>query len=98
MNSPSRADFLKNLQEGGRYENTVAIYRESSSVGRVGIFDQALIAALPRGVRWIAHNGAGYDQIDVNACKEKGTSAPLPSVFRDYPRSVWKVYISPLFF
>jgi glyoxylate reductase len=74
MDSPNREDFLKNLQEGGKYEGTVAIYREGlSSVPRVGIFDRELIGAFPRGVRWIAHNGAGYDQIDVNACKEKGT-------------------------
>jgi glyoxylate reductase len=88
MDSPDRADFLKNLQEGVKYEGTVAIYRENSSARRVGTFDQELIAALPRGIRWIAQNGAGYDQIDVQACKEKGTSRhPLPSVFRDYWRS-----------
>lgn len=98
MNSPDRADFVKNLQEGGRYEGTVAIYRENSSAERVGVFDEALIAALPPGVRWIAHNGAGYDQIDVNACKEKGTSRRLlPPEFQIYPRSAGKADISPLF-
>jgi glyoxylate reductase len=82
MDSPNREDFLRNLQEGGKYDGTVAIYRESSSVPRVGMFDRELIGAFPRGVRWIAHNGAGYDQIDVNACKEKGTSREsLPLVF-----------------
>ena len=87
MDSPNREDFLKNLQKGGKYEGTVAIYRESSSVPRVGMFDRALIRAFPPGVRWIAHDGAGYDQIDVNACKEKGTSRQSsPSVFRDYLR------------
>ncbi|KAI0302364.1 D-isomer specific 2-hydroxyacid dehydrogenase [Multifurca ochricompacta] len=72
MNSPDRADFFVNLKAGGRYEGTVAIYRDNSSAERVGVFDRALIEALPPDVRWIAHNGAGYDQIDVNACKEKG--------------------------
>ncbi|KAH9050958.1 hypothetical protein EDB83DRAFT_2543099 [Lactarius deliciosus] len=72
MDSLDRADFLANLNQGGKYEGTVAIYRNNTSAEHVGVFDRALIEALPPGVRWIGHNGAGYDQIDVNACKEKG--------------------------
>ena len=79
MDSPDRADLFANLNQGGKYEGTVAIYRDNSSAERVGVFDRALIGALPLGVRWIGHNGAGYDQIDVNACKEKGISALLPT-------------------
>lgn len=36
------------------------------------MFDKELIKALPESVKWIAHNGAGYDQIDIDACKAKG--------------------------
>ncbi len=68
-----RADLLMNLNPGGRYEGMVAIFRDNSSGDRL-VFDHTLVGALPPGVRWIANNGAGYDQIDVNACKEKGTS------------------------
>ena len=84
MGSLDRADFLANLKPGGKYERAVAIYRTNESAEHVGVFDRALIEALPPNVRWIAHNGAGYDQIDVRACKEKGTSrqfrAPRPSM------------------
>jgi glyoxylate reductase len=73
MDSPDRADLFANLKQGGKYEGTVAIYRYNTSTDRVGVFDRALIGALPPGIKWIALNGAGYDQIDVHACKEKGT-------------------------
>jgi hypothetical protein len=36
------------------------------------MFDKALIDGLPSSVQWIAHNGAGYDPVDVYACMAKG--------------------------
>lgn len=72
MDSLDRADFSANLKPGGKYEGIVAIYRTNESAEHVGIFDRALIDVLPPAVRWIAHNGAGYDSVDVKACKEKG--------------------------
>jgi len=73
MNSKSRDDFLKRLSTD--YAGTVGIYRHNSSADFIGIFDAALINALPDSVKWIAHNGAGYDQIDVHAAKAKGASS-----------------------
>ncbi|GJE91394.1 D-mandelate dehydrogenase-like dehydrogenase [Phanerochaete sordida] len=73
MDSPDRADFLKNLKPGGKYAGIVGTYRHNLSADRIGIFDQEIVDALAEtGVKWIAHNGAGYDQIDVLRCKEKG--------------------------
>ena len=72
MDANSRQEFLDGFKSGGKYEGTVAIYRNNDSSGRIGIFDKELINAFPGSVAWIAHNGAGYDQIDVNACKAKG--------------------------
>ncbi|EIN06735.1 hypothetical protein PUNSTDRAFT_115244 [Punctularia strigosozonata HHB-11173 SS5] len=72
MDSPDRADFLKGFQPGGKYEGIIGVYRHNVSADRIGIFDKEIIAALAPSVKWIAHNGAGYDQIDVAACKEKG--------------------------
>ena len=74
MDSKSRAEFLEECKAGGKYAGTVGIYRHNESSKHIGVFDAELIKALPDSVGWIAHNGAGYDQIDVNACKEKGTS------------------------
>lgn len=73
MDSPSRADFVAGFKAGGKYEGVVGIYRHNVSAGQIGIFDAGLVDALPPYVKWIAHNGAGYDQIDVVACKAKGT-------------------------
>lgn len=33
-----------------------------------GPFDTELVSALPKSLTFICHNGAGYDQIDVDAC------------------------------
>ena len=80
MDSPTRADFLENLRAGGKYEGVVGVYRHNVSADRIGVFDAEIVAALaPAGVKWIAHNGAGYDQIDVAACKEKGMLITLYS-------------------
>lgn len=72
MDSPSRSDFYDNLGPNGKYSNIVGIYRENSSSKRIGNFDAELIAKLPETTKWIAHNGAGYDPIDVQACKDRG--------------------------
>ncbi|THG93122.1 hypothetical protein EW145_g8464, partial [Phellinidium pouzarii] len=72
MDSPDRDDFLNGFKSGGKYDGVVGIYRHNSSSDRIGIFDTALIDALSPSVGWIAHNGAGYDQIDTKACKAKG--------------------------
>ena len=74
MDSKSRSEFLDNLKPGGKYHGIVAIYRHNSSADRIGVFDGPLIDALAPSVCWIAHNGAGYDQIDVSACKKHGKS------------------------
>jgi glyoxylate reductase len=72
MDCKTRSEFLSNLSDGGKYSNLVAFYRHNSSADRIGIFDAELVNALPSSCKWIAHNGAGYDQIDIAACKKKG--------------------------
>lgn len=37
-----------------------------------GKIDTDLLDALPRSLRFICHNGAGYDQVDVQACTTHG--------------------------
>ncbi|KAG2347551.1 hypothetical protein BDR05DRAFT_958303 [Suillus weaverae] len=76
MDSPNRADFLAGLKTGERYDGIVGIYRHNISADRIGVFDEEIIDALAETgtVKWIAHNGAGYDQIDVLRCAKKGIS------------------------
>jgi len=72
MDSLDRADFLAGFKSGGKYEGTIGMFRQNGSSDRIGYFDPELVQALPSTVKWIAHNGAGYDQINVDACKAKG--------------------------
>jgi len=72
MDSLDRADFLADLKPNCKYAGIVGIYRHNTSADRIGIFDKQIIEAIAPSVKWIAHNGAGYDQIDVAECKAKG--------------------------
>lgn len=76
MDSPNRADFLMGLKPGGKYDGAVGIYRHNASADRIGVFDKEIITALAATgtVKWIAHNGAGYDQIDIEECAKRGIS------------------------
>ncbi|KAK2463151.1 hypothetical protein APHAL10511_004806 [Amanita phalloides] len=72
MDSPDRASFIGECLPGGKYDGVAGIYRENGSAKRIGKFDKQLIDGLPGSVKWIAHNGAGYDPVDVHACKARG--------------------------
>jgi len=54
--------------KSGAFDSVVALYRTFPSVAITGLLDEDLIAALPKSVKFICHNGAGYDQVDVHAC------------------------------
>jgi glyoxylate reductase len=68
--SGSRQDFLKKLKSG-EYDDIVGIYRSNDSTSVTGPFNKELVQALPKSLKYIAHNGAGYDNIDVRACTER---------------------------
>lgn len=66
----TRAQFLQNCH-AGHYDDVVALYRSNTSTKYTGPFDAEMVSALPRSLRYICHNGAGYDNIDVAACTER---------------------------
>lgn len=66
-----RAGFLAACRSGA-LDGCVVAYRTFSSASTTGPVDAALVAALPASLRFICHNGAGYDQIDVAACTARG--------------------------
>lgn len=75
----SREDFLSKLRSG-EYDDVVGIYRSNESTSVTGPFDKELVQALPKSLKYITHNGAGYDNIDVSACSERKieiSSTPL---------------------
>ncbi|OQD72376.1 hypothetical protein PENDEC_c021G06843 [Penicillium decumbens] len=63
----NRADFIQECRDG-KYDGVVAAYRTYFSVAITGPVDEELVNALPSSLQYIAHCGAGYDQIDVHAC------------------------------
>ncbi|TFK85122.1 hypothetical protein K466DRAFT_577015 [Polyporus arcularius HHB13444] len=72
LESPSRAEFLADCKPGGKYDAVVGIYRNNLSIGYIDVFDKELVEHLPLSLKWIAHQGAGYDKVDVQACKARG--------------------------
>ena len=77
--SGSRQDFLAKLK-AGEFDNVVGIYRSNDSTSVTGPFDVELVQALPKNLRYITHNGAGYDNIDVRACAARSigvSSTPI---------------------
>ncbi|KAH9905891.1 hypothetical protein F4778DRAFT_682848 [Xylariomycetidae sp. FL2044] len=63
----TRQQFLDNCRNGA-YDAVVGCYRSNASTSVTGAFDRELVTALPPSWKYIAHNGAGYDNVDVDAC------------------------------
>ncbi|KAI5362465.1 Putative D-isomer specific 2-hydroxyacid dehydrogenase, catalytic domain-containing protein [Septoria linicola] len=77
--SGSREDFISR-SKSGEYDDVIAIYRSNDSTIVTGPFDKELIQALPKSLKYITHNGAGYDNIDVPAATERSieiSSTPI---------------------
>ncbi|KAH8778016.1 D-isomer specific 2-hydroxyacid dehydrogenase [Hyaloscypha finlandica] len=66
----TRQEFLKACEDGS-YSDVVAIYRSNESTSLTGPFDAELVSKLPSSMKYICHNGAGYDNIDVAACTSR---------------------------
>ena len=69
--STSRASFLEEAASGA-FEGCLAAYRTFDSFEVTGKIDAELLDTLPGSLRYICHNGAGYDQVDVRACTARG--------------------------
>ena len=77
--SGSRQDFLDKCK-AGEFDDVVGIYRSNDSTSVTGPFDKELVSVLPNNLCYIAHNGAGYDNIEVAACTERNiqvSSTPI---------------------
>ncbi|KAK7206319.1 D-isomer specific 2-hydroxyacid dehydrogenase [Myxozyma melibiosi] len=68
--SGNREQFIKDLK--GKYSDVVAVFRTFKSVGITGRIDAELIKEFPPTLKFVCHNGAGYDQIDVEPCSAAG--------------------------
>lgn len=52
----SRAEFLEECK-AGKLDDVVAAYRTFSSVDITGLIDEELVAALPKNLKFLCHNG-----------------------------------------
>lgn len=66
----TRSQFIEDLN--GKYSNVVAIARGYLTGTKVGRFDEELISQFPPSLKYIAHQGAGYDQNDVEPLTKRG--------------------------
>lgn len=66
----NRGEFIKECQEG-KLDGVFAAYRTFDSISVTGRFDDELCKVLPKSWRYLSHCGAGYDQIDAEACSNR---------------------------
>lgn len=69
--STNRTSFLEECASGA-FNDCLIAYRTFASAPITGRIDADLLSALPPSLKFICHNGAGYDQIDVPACSARG--------------------------
>ncbi|POS69938.1 D-isomer specific 2-hydroxyacid dehydrogenase [Diaporthe helianthi] len=69
--STDRAGFLDEAASGA-FDGCQVAYRTFGSVSMTGRIDGELVSALPPSLKYMCHNGAGFDQIDVSACTSRG--------------------------
>ncbi|ANZ78014.1 BA75_04732T0 [Komagataella pastoris] len=67
----NRDEFLQELKSG-KFDGVVAISRTAESARRTGQLDAEAIQYLPKSVRSVSNNGAGYDSIDAVPLGERG--------------------------
>ncbi|KAG4259783.1 hypothetical protein FPRO03_12433 [Fusarium proliferatum] len=90
VTSSNRQEFFKDVKD--KYKDIQVIYRTSASGVVAGNFDVEFIQHLPSSCKFICHNGAGYDQIDVQACADRGitlTYAPDPVTNATADLALW---------
>ncbi|KAJ5247382.1 NAD-dependent D-isomer specific 2-hydroxyacid dehydrogenase, partial [Penicillium chermesinum] len=66
----TREEFIQNCKSG-QYDDVVVIYRSNTSNKITGNFDEEILSVLPKSLRYICHNGAGYDNIDIAGCSQR---------------------------
>ncbi|KAJ5297674.1 hypothetical protein PENANT_c005G10119 [Penicillium antarcticum] len=75
----NRAEFIQECKDG-KLDGVVAVYRTFFSGKMTGLVDEELVNILPSSLKYIAHCGAGYDQIDVHACSTRNPPIRVSNV------------------
>lgn len=77
--STDRQGFLEECRSG-QLDGVVAAYRTFYSASITGLLDAEVVQALPKSWKYLAHCGAGYDQIDVEACSRRDPPLQVSNV------------------
>ena len=77
----TREQFLSKLKSD--FSDVIGLYRSNQSTSETGPFDQELVSQLPKSLKFICHNGAGYDNIDVQAVNNRQISVSSTPVAVD---------------
>ncbi|OJJ49406.1 hypothetical protein ASPZODRAFT_1473698 [Penicilliopsis zonata CBS 506.65] len=75
----NREEFIQECRDG-KFDGVVAVYRTFPSVSITGMIDEELVQVLPKSLEYMAHCGAGYDQIDVHACTARNPPIRVSNV------------------
>ncbi|EKV07381.1 Glyoxylate reductase [Penicillium digitatum PHI26] len=75
----NRAEFIQECKDG-KLDGVVATYQTIGSVALTGLVDEELLNVLPSSLRYIAHCGAGSDQVDVHACSARNPPIRVSNV------------------
>jgi len=87
----TRDGFIEELKNG-TFDGTEAIFRSNESTTVTGPFTEEIVSVLPSSVKWICHSGAGYDNIDVEACTRRGiqvSHTPNCNIFAVADLTIW---------
>ncbi|KAK6335525.1 hypothetical protein TWF696_002298 [Orbilia brochopaga] len=68
--SKNREDFIEECRSGA-LEGVIVAYRTFDSFTITGRIDAELVAVLPKSLKFICHNGAGYDQLDIQPLTDR---------------------------
>lgn len=90
--SKNRDEFFEDLK--GKYSDITSIARTFQSIENTGRFDAELVAHLPQSVKSVSHNGAGYDQIDVQPFTERKIQVSNITDPVEAPTALTAVYLT----
>ncbi|KAI4147379.1 MAG: hypothetical protein LQ341_001810 [Variospora aurantia] len=92
INTGDREEFMSDCA-AGVHNGILAISRTYDSVELTGRFDRDLIRLLPQTLKFISHNGAGYDQIDAEACANRGIAVSNTPGAADASTATTAIYL-----
>lgn len=90
--SKNREEFIADLK--GKYSDITAVARTFCSILVTGRFDAELAQHFPKSLLSVCHNGAGYDQIDVQPFTDRNIQVSNITTPVEAPTALTAVYLT----